>query len=83
MSLMKSFKKDNVKSITKSESHFNYDANYQFYRFYKQFDEFEEMSLDSKYNRINEFNKRLNKFKGLESIKPEMQLRKGRIMKKR
>ena len=69
--------------ITKSESHFNYDANYQFYRFYKQFDEFEEMSLDSKYNRINEFNKRLNKFKGLEPIKPEMQLRKGRIMKKR
>ena len=39
------------------------------------------MSLDSKYNRINEFNNRLNKFKALKPIQPEMQLKKGRIMK--
>ena len=81
MSLSKSFKKDNVKNIAKSESDFNYDTNYKFYRFYKQYDEFEEISLDSKYNRINEFNKGLDKFKALKPIKPEMQLKKGRIMK--
>ena len=80
ISLSKSFKKDNVKSIAKSKTDFNY-VNYKFYRFYKQYDEFEEMSLDSKYKRINEFNKRLNKFKALKPIKPETQLRKGRIMK--
>ena len=81
MSLSKSFKKDNVKNIAKSESDFNYDTNYKFYRFCKQYDEFEEISLDSKYNRINEFNKGLDKFKALKPIKPEMQLKKGRIMK--
>ena len=81
MSLSKSFKKDNFKNITESESDFNYDANYKFYGFYKQYDEFEEMSLDFKYNRINEFNKRLNEFKALKPIKPETQLKKGRIMK--
>ena len=57
MSLSKSFKKDNVKNIANRESDFNYDSNYKFYKFYKQYDEFEEMSLDSKYNRIKEFNK--------------------------
>ena len=81
MSLSKSFKKDNFKNIAKSESDFNYDANYKFFGLYKQYDEFEEMSLDFKYNRINEFNKRLNKFKALKPIKPETQLKKGRIMK--
>ena len=39
------------------------------------------MSLDSNYNRINESNKRLNKFKALKPMQPEMQLKKGRIMK--
>ena len=81
MSLSKSFKKDNVKNIAKSESDFNYDSNYKFHRFYKQYDEFEEMSLDSKYNRINEFNTRLDKFKTLKSIKPEIQLKKEQFMK--
>ena len=65
MSLSKSFKKDNVKNIANRESDFNYDSNYKFYKFYKQYDEFEEMSLDSKYNRIKEFNKLLIKFKSL------------------
>ena len=39
------------------------------------------MSLDSKYNRINEFNTRLDKFKALKSIKPETQLKKEQVMK--
>ena len=43
MSLRKSFKKDNVKNIAKSESGFNYDSNYKFYKFYKRYNEFEEM----------------------------------------
>ena len=46
----------------KSESDFNYDSNYKFYKFYKGYDEFEEMSLDSKHNKIKEFNKLLIKF---------------------
>ena len=61
MSLSKSFKKDQVKNIAKSESNFNYDSNHKFYEFYKRYDEFEEMSLGSKYKKINDFNKRLIK----------------------
>ena len=57
MSLSKSFEKDNVKNIAKSESDFNYDGKYRFQRFYKGFDELEVMSLDCKYNRIKEFSK--------------------------
>ena len=49
MSLSKSFKKDNVENIAKSESDFNYDGKYRFFKFYKGYDELEEMSLDSKY----------------------------------
>ena len=69
MSLGKSFKKDNVKNIVNRESDFNYDSNYKFYKFYKQHDEFEEMSLDSKYNRIKEFNKLLIKCKAFKPKK--------------
>ena len=49
MSLSKSFKKDNVKNIAKSEweSDFHYDGNHKCYEFYKGYDKFEEMSLDS------------------------------------
>ena len=36
MTLSKSFKKDFVKNIEKSESDFNHDGNYKFYKFYKQ-----------------------------------------------
>ena len=57
MSLSKAFKRDEVKSVTKSKSDFNYDSNHAFYRFYKRYDEFKQMSLDSKYNKIKEFNK--------------------------
>ena len=54
MPLSKSFKKDAVKNIAKSESKsdFNYDGNYKFYEFYKGYDEFEEMLLDSKYKKM-------------------------------
>ena len=69
-------KKNNVKNIAKSESHFNYDSKYTFYKFYKVYDEFEEMSLDSKHNKIKEFNKKLHKFNILKSIKSETQVKK-------
>ena len=53
------------------ERDFNYDSNYKFYKLYKRHDEFEEMSLDSKYNRIKEFNKLLIKFKALKPKNPK------------
>ena len=81
MSLSKSFKKHNVKNIAKSQSDFNYDSNYKFYKFYKGYDEFEETSLDSKHNKIKEFNKKLNEFKVLKPIKSEIQDKKERSMK--
>ena len=71
MSLSKSFKKDTVKDIANRESDFNYDSKHSFYRFYKEYDEFEEMSLDSKCNRIKEFNKLLIKFKALKPKNPQ------------
>ena len=42
MAFNKTFKKDEVKNIAKSESDFNYDSNHAFYRFYKGFDEFKD-----------------------------------------
>ena len=41
-----------------------------FYRFYKGYDGFEQMPLDSKYNRVKEFNKILIDFKAIK-IKKE------------
>ena len=79
MSLGKSFKKDNVKHIAKSESDFNYDGKYKFYRFYKQHDEFGEMSLDSKHNKMEEFKRLLNNFKNFKLIKQETQLKKSEL----
>ena len=83
MSFSKSFKKDNVKNITKSESKsdFNYDANHKFYDFYKGYDEFKEISLDSKYNKMNKFTNLLTKFKNLKPKKAETQLKTEWIMK--
>ena len=81
MSLSKSFKKDNVKNIAKSESGFDYGSNIKFYKFYEEFDEFEEMSLDSKYNRIKVFTKFLIKFKASKPKSPKAQLKKERIVK--
>ena len=59
MSVNKAFKKDEVKSIARSNSDFNYDSNHTFYKFYKGYDEFEEMSLGSKYKRMKAFNNKL------------------------
>ena len=69
MSLRKAFKKDEVKSVAKSKSDFNYDSNHTFCKFYKGYDEFIEMSLDSKYNRMKEFNKLLIIFKRVKTEK--------------
>ena len=69
MSLNKVFEKDEVKSTAKSKSDFNYDSNDTFYKFYKEYDEFEKMSLDSKYNRMKEFNKLLIGFKSVKTKK--------------
>ena len=77
MSLSKSFKKDNVKNIANRESDFNYDSNCKFYKFYKGYDEFEEMSLDSKYNRMKEFNKFLISFKAVRKQKNRSATQKG------
>ena len=55
MSLRKALKKDEVKSVAKSKSDFNYESNHTFCKFYKGYDEFIEMSLDYKYNRMKEF----------------------------
>ena len=76
MSLSKAFKKDEAKSVAKNKSDFNQDSNYTFYRFYKGYDEFEEISLDSKCNRIKEFNKILISFKAVETKRTETQLKK-------
>ena len=76
MPLSKSFKKDAVKNIAKSESKsdFNYDGNYKFYEFYKGYDEFEEMLLDSKYKKITNL---LTKFKTLKPKKNRNATQKG------
>ena len=79
MSLSKSFKKDNIKNIAKSENDFNYDSNYGFYKFYKSYDEFKELSLCSKYNKIREISKPLTKFKSLNSKNPKTQLKRSEL----
>ena len=69
MSFNKAFNKNEVKSVTKNKSDFNYDSNYAFFKFYKGYDEFKEISLDSKYNRMKEFNKLFLNFKSVEKKK--------------
>ena len=81
MSLSKAFKKNEVKSVAKSMSDFNYDSKYAFYRFYREYYEFKEMSLGSKYNRMKEFNELLIDFKSLKIKKIETKLKKDQIMK--
>ena len=76
MSFSKAFEKDKAKSGDKSENDFNYDSNHRFYKFFKGNHAFEEMSLDSKYNRIKEFNKLLTNFKDLRLKNPKTQLKK-------
>ena len=65
MSLNKAFTKDEVKNIAKSKSDFNCDSNHVFLKFYKGCDNFDEMSLDSRYNKMKEFNKLLINFKNV------------------
>ena len=61
--LSKAFKKHRVKNVAKSKSDFSYDSKHTFYKFYKWYDEFKEKPLDSKYNRVKEFEKPLISFK--------------------
>ena len=75
MSLSKAFKKDEVKSVARSKSDFNYDSNHAFFKFYKGYDDFDEMSLDSTYIRMKEFNKLLISFKSLKTKKQKKQNR--------
>ena len=58
LSFSEEFEKDKTNSGAKSESDFNYDSNHKFYEFCKMYGEFKDMSLRSKYNKINDFNKR-------------------------
>ena len=81
MSLNKAFNKNEVKSVTKNKSDFNYDSNHAFFKFYKGYDEFKEMTLDSKYNRMKEFNKPFLNFNSVKTKKTETQPKKKRIMK--
>ena len=81
MSLNRAFKKDDVKSVAKSSSDFNYDSNHNFFEFYKIIDEFKNMSLGSKYIILKNFNKRLIKFKVVKPTKSETQLKKEQILK--
>ena len=83
MSLSKSFKKDNVKNIAKCKRDFDYGSNHEFYKFYKGYDEFEEMSLDSKYNRMKEFDKPLIGFKTVKTKKNRNTTQKGANYRKR
>ena len=52
-----------------------------FFKFYKGYDKFKAMSLNSKYNRMEEFNKLFINFKFLKTKKTETLLKKERIMK--
>ena len=83
ISLNRVFNKNEVESVTKNKSNFNYDCNYDFFKYYKGYDEFKEMSLDSKYNRMKEFNKLFLNFKSVKTKKKKQKhnLKKKRIMK--
>ena len=81
MYLVKLLKKDEVKSVAKSKSDFNYDSNHTFFEFYKRIDEFKDMSLGSKYTIMKNYNKRLFKFKNVKPRKSETWLKKERIIK--
>ena len=74
MSFRKVFGKDKAKSVAKSESDFKYDSNHILYKFCEGYDEFEDMSLDSKYNRMKDFNKRCTNFKDLRPKNPKHNL---------
>ena len=50
---------------------FNYDSNHTFFRFYKGYDEFKESLLDSRYNKIKNFNKLLINFRNIKTKKKQ------------
>ena len=81
MYLVKFLKKDEVKSVAKSKSDFNYDSNHTFFEFYKRIDDFKGMSLSSKYTIMKNFDKTLIKFKNVKPTKSEAQLKKEQIIK--
>ena len=58
-----------VKGVTKIMSDFNFDSNHAFFKFYKGCDELKEMPLDSKHNRLKDFNRFLIVFKNLKTKK--------------
>ena len=66
-----------LKILRSCKRDFDYGSNHEFYKFYKGYDEFEEMSLDSKYNRMKEFNKFLISFKAVRKQKNRSATQKG------
>ena len=70
-----------LKILRSCKRDFDYGSNHEFYKFYKGYDEFEEMSLDSKQNKMKEFNKLLIKFKALKPKNPKTLLKKEQFMK--
>ena len=81
MSLSKAFTKDEIKSVAKTKSDFNYDYNDTFSEFGKTIDEFKDISLGSKYAIRKKFNKKLIKFKNPKLKKSETRFKKERIRK--
>ena len=76
LTLSKAFKQNKVKSVTKIKSDFNYDGNQTFFRFYRGYDKFKEMSVDTKYNRMKEFNKPFLSFKSVKTRESETSFKK-------
>ena len=77
--LVNHLKKIMLKILRSCKRDFDYGSNHEFYKFYKGYDEFEEMSLDSKHNRIKEFNNLLLNLKLLSSKKQKRNLKKSEL----
>ena len=77
MSPSKASLKNEVKSVARSNSDFNYDSNHGFFKFLKGYDDFDAISLDSKGNKMKEFNKLLISFKSVATKKPRNKTEKG------
>ena len=73
----KALKNDEVKSVARSKSDFNYDSNHAFQTFYKEYDECEKMSLDSKYSKMKKFNELLINSKSVKTKKNRNETQKG------
>ena len=77
--LVNHLKKIMLKILRSCKRDFDYGSNHEFYKFYKGYDEFEEMSLDSKHNRIKEFNNLLLNLKLLSRKKQKRNLKKSEL----